>query len=132
VTLGQYPFPFRLSLVYRLDPAASAVDVSVAHLALDRIVVWTEPPRPTICVEPCTAPPGAVPAGDRCLWLAPGQSRRLRCRFRISALAQAQPPPTSAATSRTIAHPGLTSDQTRAAPIRTGETANNVSPGAAA
>jgi galactose mutarotase-like enzyme len=162
-TLAQYPFPFRLSLVYRLEPAALAVDVSVEHVAqgagampfafglhpyfavsglesvavqglpatcrdqlrrladgvdllaepagtvrlwdgatgdgieldlqapLDQIVVWTDPPRPTVCVEPWTAPPGAVPAGDRCLWLEPGQSRQLRCRFRISALAQDGP-----------------------------------------
>jgi len=58
---------------------------------LDQIVVWTEPPRRTVCVEPWTAPPGGVPTGDRCLWLQPGERQLLGCRFRISALAQDGP-----------------------------------------
>jgi galactose mutarotase-like enzyme len=162
-TLAHYPFPFELSVAYRLEPAAVAVSVCVEHLAngsgampfsfglhpylavsrlesaalqglsatdfdqlqrlgngvdllaqptgivrlwdaaadeaidlelqapLDQVVVWTDPPRPTVCVEPWTAPPGAVPAGERCLWLQPGERQLLGCRFRISALAQDGP-----------------------------------------
>lgn len=173
-TLARYPFRFQLSLGYRLEPQALAVDVRVEHrpdgsgampfsfglhpyfavsgletVALlglsptcfdhvtmaeantadrlghlgegvdllaepagavrlwdsatdqgielelqapfDQVVVWTEPPRATVCLEPWTAPRGAVPAGQRCLWLEPGERQQLRCRFRTSALAQDGP-----------------------------------------
>ncbi len=51
---------------------------------LDLVVVWTDPPRPMVCVEPWTAPRGALAGGERCLWLEPGESLSLRCRYSLS------------------------------------------------
>jgi galactose mutarotase-like enzyme len=50
---------------------------------LDLAVVWTDPPRPMVCLEPWTAPRGALASGDRCLWLQPGDRQQLRCRYRL-------------------------------------------------
>ena len=48
---------------------------------LDLAVVWTEPPRPMVCLEPWTAPRGSLATGDRRLELEPGQAMQLRCRY---------------------------------------------------
>ncbi|MEB3333784.1 MAG: galactose mutarotase [Cyanobacteriota bacterium] len=52
---------------------------------LDRVVVWTDPPRPMVCLEPWSGPRGALLTGDGRLELAPGESRELRCRYRVTA-----------------------------------------------
>ena len=52
---------------------------------LDLAVVWTEPPRPMVCLEPWTAPRGSLATGDRRLELQPGQAMQLRCRYVCSA-----------------------------------------------
>ena len=52
---------------------------------LDLIVIWTDPPRPMVCVEPWTAPRGALASGERLLHVAPGGSVELHCRFRVTA-----------------------------------------------
>ncbi len=49
----------------------------------DLAVVWTDPPRPMLCLEPWTAPRGALASGERRLELAPGAERRLRCRYAL-------------------------------------------------
>jgi galactose mutarotase-like enzyme len=45
----------------------------------DHAVVWTDPPRPMVCLEPWTAR-----RGELGLALAPGEQRVLRCRYRLS------------------------------------------------
>jgi galactose mutarotase-like enzyme len=50
---------------------------------LELAVVWTDPPRPMVCLEPWTAPRGSLASGDRCLWLQPGERQQLRCRYRL-------------------------------------------------
>ena len=165
-TLAHYPFPFRLSLAYRLEPQALVISACVEHEAggqgampfalglhpyfaltslaaaaveglpepcfnhltmaeastaeqlerladgidllvapsgsvrlLDRItaagvelqlqapldlaVLWTDPPRPMLCLEPWTAPRGALASGERCLRLQPGERQQLHCRYRL-------------------------------------------------
>jgi galactose mutarotase-like enzyme len=53
---------------------------------LDLIVIWTDPPRPMVCVEPWTSPRGALASGERLLHVSPaGSSVELRCRFRVTA-----------------------------------------------
>jgi len=47
----------------------------------DLAVVWTDPPRPMVCLEPWTAPRGALVSGERRLELAPGDQQQLRCRY---------------------------------------------------
>ena len=165
-TLAHYPFPFRLSLAYRLEPQALAISACVEHgsdgvgampfalglhpyfavsslaaaaveglpercfnhltmaeantaeqleqleegidllaqppaavrlvdrtsatavelqpqAPLDLAVVWTDPPRPMLCLEPWTAPRGALASGERCLQLLPGERQQLHCRYRL-------------------------------------------------
>lgn len=49
----------------------------------DLVVVWTDPPRPMLCLEPWTAPRGSLATGERRLELAPGASQLLHCRYRV-------------------------------------------------
>ncbi len=50
---------------------------------LDLAVVWTDPPRPTVCVEPWTSPRQALITNDRKLELAPGSNQKLRCMYKL-------------------------------------------------
>ena len=50
---------------------------------MDLAVLWSDPPRPMVCLEPWTAPRGALVSGDRCLRLGLGESQRLHCTSRL-------------------------------------------------
>lgn len=52
----------------------------------DLAVVWTDPPRPMVCLEPWTAPRGALASGERLLRVPAGESLELACRYRVEAL----------------------------------------------
>ena len=68
-----------------LDPlAASGIELAT-QAPLDLVVVWTDPPRPMLCLEPWSGPPGSLVSGERRLSLAPGESLELRCRYRLLA-----------------------------------------------
>jgi galactose mutarotase-like enzyme len=54
------------------------------HEPMDLTVVWTEPPRPMVCLEPWTGPRQSLISGDRKLELAAGQSSTLTCRYALS------------------------------------------------
>ena len=45
------------------------------------VVLWSEPPRPMVCLEPWTGPRQALISGDRRLELTAGTSLQLHCRF---------------------------------------------------
>ena len=47
----------------------------------DLTVIWTDPPRPMICLEPWTSPREAIISGDRILVLEPNAQQELKCRF---------------------------------------------------
>jgi galactose mutarotase-like enzyme len=49
---------------------------------LDLAVVWSDPPRPMLCLEPWTAPRGAMATGDRLLQVPPGETLELRCSYK--------------------------------------------------
>ena len=51
---------------------------------MDLTVVWTEPPRRMVCLEPWTGPRQALVSGDRKLQLAAGDSLELRCTYQLS------------------------------------------------
>ncbi|MFM7314970.1 MAG: galactose mutarotase [Cyanobium sp.] len=51
----------------------------------DLVVLWSEPPRPMVCLEPWSGPRQALLSGDRRLELAPGAAMELRSRFVLSA-----------------------------------------------
>ena len=61
-----------------------------AHLQLqhqtpmDLTVIWTDPPRTMVCVEPWTGPRQALISGDRKLEIQPGARSELNCRYAIS------------------------------------------------
>ena len=48
---------------------------------LDLVVLWTEPPRTMVCIEPWSAPRQALVSGDRKLELLPGSSTTLHTRY---------------------------------------------------
>lgn len=50
---------------------------------LDLVVIWTDPPRPMLCLEPWTAPRGALVSGERRIDLAPGAQQRLQTRYQV-------------------------------------------------
>ena len=54
------------------------------HEPMDLSVVWTEPPRSMVCLEPWTGPRQALISGDRRLQLGIGESTTLSCRYSVS------------------------------------------------
>jgi len=54
------------------------------HEPMDLTVVWTEPPRAMVCLEPWTGPRQSLISGDRKLELNAGQSTTLTCRYSVS------------------------------------------------
>lgn len=65
------------------DDVAITLD---AETPLDLVVIWTDPPRPMMCLEPWTSPRGALASGERLLHVSPGESAELACRYRVEAL----------------------------------------------
>lgn len=51
--------------------------------AFRTMVVWTLGGRDFVCVEPWTAPAGALRSGEGLLWLAPGERRELALRLSV-------------------------------------------------
>ena len=70
-----------------VDPAGGLSLTLETTAPFDCVVVWTETPRPMVCLEPWTAPRQALVSGDRRLLLAPGENRNLHCRYRLETLA---------------------------------------------
>jgi galactose mutarotase-like enzyme len=66
------------------DRAAGTTLTLETTSPLDRVVVWTDPPRPMVCLEPWTGPRGALLSGDGLLTLPPGESLKLNCRYRVA------------------------------------------------
>ena len=50
---------------------------------MDLTVVWTEPPRKMVCLEPWTGPRQSLVSGDRKLVLPPGGEQTLSCRYAL-------------------------------------------------
>ncbi|MFM7675698.1 MAG: galactose mutarotase [Synechococcus sp.] len=65
----------------RLTGACQAGVVTLqADAPYEHVVVWTDPPRSMVCLEPWTARRGVLG-----LELAPGEQRELHCRYRLAA-----------------------------------------------
>ncbi len=77
--LGAAPGPVRL-----VDPAGGVTITLEPRPPLDLVVVWTDPPRPMVCLEPWTGPRGALLSGERRLELAPGATIELGCRYAVA------------------------------------------------
>lgn len=69
----------------RLEAGDIAITLDT-QAPLDLAVVWTDPPRSMVCLEPWTAPRGALNSGERLLQVQPGSTAELGCRYRVEAL----------------------------------------------
>ena len=64
---------------------SSGRQLQLQHEApLDLTVIWTEPPRRMVCLEPWTGPRQSLISGDRKLEIPPEASTRLGCRYQLS------------------------------------------------
>ena len=62
----------------------SGTQLQLQHQApLDLTVVWTEPPRSMVCLEPWTGPRQSLLSGDRRLTIQPGGQHVLDCRYAV-------------------------------------------------
>jgi galactose mutarotase-like enzyme len=68
--------------------AGTSLELQLTH-PLDLVVLWTEPPRAMVCIEPWSGPRQALLSGDRKLELNPGASTRLHTRYAFTTT----PPP---------------------------------------
>ena len=69
-----------------IDAGASLAVILETTAPFDCVVVWSEPPRPMLCLEPWTAPRGSLISGERRLQLAAGEACQLQCRYRVERL----------------------------------------------
>jgi galactose mutarotase-like enzyme len=67
--------------VHLLDEQGQGVALETTA-PFDLVVVWSEPPRPMVCLEPWSSPRQSLISGDRRLVVAPGERTSLRCRYR--------------------------------------------------
>ena len=66
------------------DPGAGVRITLELTPPLDRVVLWTDPPRPMVCLEPWTGPRGALLSGDGRLEVPAGGERSLACRYSVT------------------------------------------------
>ncbi|MCP9926942.1 galactose mutarotase [Cyanobium sp. CH-040] len=78
--LAQPAGPVRL-----VDPSAGTTLELQPSAPLDRVVIWSDPPRPMVCLEPWTAPRGALVSGEGRLEVLPGSQIQLHSRYRAVA-----------------------------------------------
>ena len=65
------------------EAAGTTLELQLSH-PFDLVVLWTEPPRPMVCLEPWSAPRQALLSGDRRIELAAGASTQLHTRFSLT------------------------------------------------
>lgn len=64
-----------------VDPTGGTAMELQPFAPLDLVVVWSDPPRQMLCLEPWTAPRGALASGERLLRLPPGETIRMQTRY---------------------------------------------------
>lgn len=70
-----------------VDPEAGISLELELSAPMDLAVIWTEPPRRMVCLEPWSGPRQALISGDHKLELDPGASCLLETRYRVRTLA---------------------------------------------
>ncbi len=71
----------------RLVDPVGGVAVTLHTMApMDLVVVWSDPPRPMVCLEPWTGPRGSLSSGERRLEVAAGEQQVLSCRYSVESL----------------------------------------------
>jgi galactose mutarotase-like enzyme len=69
-----------------VDPLGATAVTLHTTAPMDLVVVWSEPPRPMVCLEPWSGPRGALRSGERRLEVAPGHSLELQGRYTVERL----------------------------------------------
>ena len=69
-----------------VDPAGGRVVSLHPSAPMDLVVVWSDPPRPMLCLEPWSGPRGALSTGERRLLVPAGESLELGCRYSVETL----------------------------------------------
>ena len=69
-----------------VDPAGGRVVTLHPAAPMELVVVWSDPPRPMLCLEPWSGPRGALSSGDRCLLVPAGETLELACRYSVETL----------------------------------------------
>jgi galactose mutarotase-like enzyme len=64
------------------EAAGTTLELQLSH-PFDLVVLWTEPPRPMVCIEPWSGPRQALLSGDRKIELAAGASTQLNTRYAL-------------------------------------------------
>jgi galactose mutarotase-like enzyme len=82
-----------IDLLVRPDGDVTLVDVAAGQklrMELSKpwnlAVLWTDPPRPMICIEPWTGPRQSLISGDGKLELAVGETYGLHCRYVVESI----------------------------------------------
>ena len=75
--------PIRLIDPGARQGAGRTIALQCSH-PLDLVVLWSDPPRPMVCLEPWSGPRSALISGDRRLELAPGANMALHTRYVVS------------------------------------------------
>ena len=65
------------------EAAGTTLELELTH-PFDLVVLWTEPPRPMVCIEPWSGPRQALLSGDRRIELTPGASTQLSTRYALT------------------------------------------------
>lgn len=69
-----------------IDPEAGMAIALCTTTPWDLAVLWSDPPRPMLCLEPWSGPRQALLSGDRRLELQPGESMELQTRIVMARL----------------------------------------------
>ena len=69
-----------------VDPAGGRVVTLHPSAPMELVVVWSDPPRPMLCLEPWSGPRGALSTGERRLLVPAGESLELGCRYSVETL----------------------------------------------
>ncbi len=69
-----------------VDPAGGRAVTLHPAAPMDLVVVWSDPPRPMLCLEPWSGPRGALSTGERRLLVPAGESLELGCRYTVETL----------------------------------------------
>ncbi len=68
--------------IIRLVDSEAKTSLEILHFPpMDLTVVWTQPPRNMICIEPWTSPRNGLVTGERLINLKPGTCSNLRCKY---------------------------------------------------
>ncbi len=71
--------PTNCSTLY--DIAEKTSLTMITQKPLDLNVIWTDPPRKMVCLEPWTSPRNSLITGDRTIKLKQGNLKQLSCKF---------------------------------------------------